>query len=233
MALILARHGERQDYADDAWLAAHLQARPWDPPLSAEGRAQAKRLPQAVRSFCQELGLELGAIYSSPMQRCVETATPTSNSELPVIVDPHLGEWLSDSFYKSWACADSNGRWGSGSLPVRPEFAEQVATPAGEWLYGGVGREVYRNTLDRPEELEVAAERVATRLETLFAASPEKAVLAVGHAGTVAAAALRLAGQPVVLPDYSIPFTGVFVLRRTSEGGWESVAFADDRHLRA
>jgi probable phosphoglycerate mutase len=82
MRLYLIRHGHT------AWLAEHrLQG--WLPgiPLDDEGRAQAQRLADHLA------GEPLAAIYASPLERAVQTATAIARPhDLPVQVVPRLGE---------------------------------------------------------------------------------------------------------------------------------------------
>jgi len=82
MRLYLIRHGHT------AWLAEHrLQG--WLPGiyLDDEGRAQAQRLADHLA------GQSLAAVYASPLERAVETATAIARPHgLPVQVEPRLGE---------------------------------------------------------------------------------------------------------------------------------------------
>jgi broad specificity phosphatase PhoE len=70
--LWLARHAQRQDFADPTW---HTTAdRPHDPGLSPDGTAQAQRLAERVAR------IRVDRIVSSPFLQAVETAHPAAES---------------------------------------------------------------------------------------------------------------------------------------------------------
>jgi 2,3-bisphosphoglycerate-dependent phosphoglycerate mutase len=71
--LMLIRHGDVYDEAEDDP----------DPPLSARGREQARRLATRLD------GLQIDAVYSSPLRRAMETAQALGRE---VIVEPRLVE---------------------------------------------------------------------------------------------------------------------------------------------
>ncbi|WP_424809765.1 histidine phosphatase family protein [Rhodococcus sp. 27YEA15] len=66
-----------------------------DPSLTAEGRAQAERLPAALAPY------RISALHSSPQKRAVETAAPVAAAlNLPVTEHPGLVEYdFEDSHY--------------------------------------------------------------------------------------------------------------------------------------
>ena len=93
--MLLVRHGERFDYVDPAWVQRNRQAEPWNPPLSEAGERQADALSLAVDTWCRNLGMKLGAVYSSPLRRTKQTAEPTAALfGLEVEPVPCLMEWL-------------------------------------------------------------------------------------------------------------------------------------------
>lgn len=84
----IARHAERQDYADSNWYRS--SDRPFDPPLSPRGIRQAKALADRLRTA------EIHHIFASPFLRTVETANPVAEVlDLPIKLEPGLGEFLS------------------------------------------------------------------------------------------------------------------------------------------
>jgi broad specificity phosphatase PhoE len=66
--LLLVRHGETD------WLSEKLAGRLPDVHLNAKGRENAERLAIMLRP------LSLAAVYSSPLERAVETAEPTARA---------------------------------------------------------------------------------------------------------------------------------------------------------
>lgn len=94
--------------------------------LSAEGRRQAAALAERMR------GLPLDALYSSPLERCLETARPISEAtgvdveEVEGVLEIDYGEWTGRPFTslrrtKLW-------REFHGATPSAPRF------PGGETL---------------------------------------------------------------------------------------------------
>jgi probable phosphoglycerate mutase len=88
----LIRHGAHD------WLGRNLVGRTPGVTLNADGHAQAQRLADAL------LAISLCAIYSSPLERALETAAPIAEAQqLPVTVDAALheidfGEWTNAEF---------------------------------------------------------------------------------------------------------------------------------------
>lgn len=86
--LLLIRHGENE-YTAKGRLAGRLPG----VNLNATGRAQAQALAAALKS------VKLTAVYSSPLERAVETAQPLAAAhKLPVVkrkglLESDLGQW--------------------------------------------------------------------------------------------------------------------------------------------
>ena len=86
--LLLIRHGEN-DYTKKHKLAGHLP----DVHLNGRGRIQAQDLAEALKD------VPLKAIYSSPLERAMETATPIAERHsLKVIqeiglIETNVGKW--------------------------------------------------------------------------------------------------------------------------------------------
>jgi broad specificity phosphatase PhoE len=116
--LVIMRHGHRQDEAEPSWAAA--AERPWDPPLSAKGRQQAKEVAYSVR----ELGLE--HVITSPFLRCLQTS-----AEIVSTLDLEQSRWAVD-----WSLAevcDPRVLFGG-----RKEVADQVARrEVDTWMWEG------------------------------------------------------------------------------------------------
>ena len=84
--LYLIRHGETEDNKTGVLMGST------DTPLNDHGRLQAANLRERINA------LEVDAIYTSPLQRAVETATLVFGDRQPIIADSslqefHFGEW--------------------------------------------------------------------------------------------------------------------------------------------
>eukprot|EP00747_Dinoflagellata_sp_TGD_P179206 gnl/TRDRNA2_/TRDRNA2_29633_c0_seq1.p1 gnl/TRDRNA2_/TRDRNA2_29633_c0~~gnl/TRDRNA2_/TRDRNA2_29633_c0_seq1.p1 ORF type:complete len:281 (+),score=30.46 gnl/TRDRNA2_/TRDRNA2_29633_c0_seq1:67-909(+) len=234
MALLLARHGERLDYIDPSWLPANLRAKPWDPPLSEDGKRQAEALASGVAAWCDKLSLELAAVYSSPFIRAKQTAEPTAaKAGLQVKVEPGLVEWVGEGFYTAWACPDSNGRWASGQQAPRPELNAALGQPIATLLGLEPPLDASEShlgcTWGRFEDATMMTERMAACADRLAALHPGRAILLVGHAGPVSAAAQYLSGAKDPQP-WLADYASLFVLARRG-GEWEMLAANDTQHL--
>ncbi|XP_057873818.2 uncharacterized protein LOC131079794 [Cryptomeria japonica] len=62
------KHGERMDNYDPQW--AESEPRPWDPPLTDDGKLQAWRTGQKLRRE----GGNITRVFCSPFLHCVQTA---------------------------------------------------------------------------------------------------------------------------------------------------------------
>lgn len=81
--VVMARHGERQDYVDKAagknWIPT--TNKPWDPPLSDTGKEQSRKMGQAIHTMIETHGLPpLTNVYSSQLIRCRQTAAAAITS---------------------------------------------------------------------------------------------------------------------------------------------------------
>jgi broad specificity phosphatase PhoE len=91
--IFLARHGNRQDFVDPNWLVAAEE--PYDPPLSADGVEQARRLGHRLR----DEGID--NIVTSPFLRTVQTAHHVSETlEVPIFIEPGFGEFLHEHSFE-------------------------------------------------------------------------------------------------------------------------------------
>jgi len=90
--VLIVRHGSRIDFIDPDWIKK--SARPFDPPLSAEGMIQA-----------QELALRLSSekifhLFSSPFLRTIATASVIATSlRLSVKIEPGACEFLEQTWF--------------------------------------------------------------------------------------------------------------------------------------
>ena len=97
--LYLIRHGQ----SDFGWEGARFttpRGDQWDPPLSADGRAQALRLAKRLRT----MELEPFTVYASPLRRASETAEAFAEevgAEISFdddLVEAHIGGWEGKPF---------------------------------------------------------------------------------------------------------------------------------------
>ncbi|WP_017324259.1 histidine phosphatase family protein [Synechococcus sp. PCC 7336] len=88
----IARHGNRQDFADPDWHKTAL--RPHDPALSADGVVQAKELGQRL------VGEGIDYIFASPFLRTIETAHHVAEAlDLPIALEEGLSEFLNPDWF--------------------------------------------------------------------------------------------------------------------------------------
>jgi broad specificity phosphatase PhoE len=159
--ILLARHGET-DWNREGRFQGHA-----DPPLNELGRTQAAALAAELS------GVELAALYSSPLRRALETAEIIG---APHGVEPVAVETLREIDVGSWQ--------GLTRTEIEARFPEQFA----RWLDYGQGWE------DGERYDELGRRVVATLLE-LAAAHDGQRILAVTHGGPIRAAFAFAAGS--------------------------------------
>lgn len=127
MAIVIIRHGERVDRKQKGW--TQNSQRPWDTPLTHNGKDQAFLSGLAIAKACEEYDLPLPSrCFSSPLHRCVQTATGVIkglnatqsrhiSQELNRIkVDHSLAESVCEHWYRSWGIDGvSDATWGGPS----------------------------------------------------------------------------------------------------------------------
>jgi broad specificity phosphatase PhoE len=203
----VARHGERLDFADASW--AGRAERPYDPPLSVEGRRQAGAL---ARRLSDE---PLAHLFSSPFLRCVESAAAIGcGRDLPVKIEAGLSEWL-------------NRDWFNGipellsieALAARYRCIDGGYRALGLARYGESGEEALRRSA-----------KVARQLVVRYSGN----LLLVGHGASVLGALTGLLGcsDTDVIPD--TPYGGLSrLVRKDKDGAWQADFVADVSHLPA
>ena len=119
--LLLIRHGEN-DFTKKGRLAGHLP----NVHLNARGREQAQDLADALKDA------PIKAIYSSPLERAMETASPIANAcNLTIIQEPDLiesfvGKWQG----RSWKALRLTKAWKIVQhTPSRFRFPEGESFP--------------------------------------------------------------------------------------------------------
>lgn len=151
MELILVRH------AEPVRVAPGESDGPVDPPLSEQGRDQARRL---ARWLAAE---PVDHVVTSPMRRAVETAAPLADAlGREPEVDDRIGEY------------DRNADHYIPVEELRVTADERwLAMIEGRWQeFGGDDPEVFR-------------ERVVTALEDIVATHSGQRVVVVGHGGVI------------------------------------------------
>jgi broad specificity phosphatase PhoE len=118
MRLLVIRHAEQEFPRAPAFE---------DPPLSATGRRQARRLAYALRERI------LSRVVSSNMVRALETARPiVSSLRVPLVVEPQLAE-ISMGDLAAWSAAEQpewdrlTACWAEGDLACACPGGESLA----------------------------------------------------------------------------------------------------------
>ena len=197
----LLRHGNRADFVDSTWRErAEL---PDDPPLSSDGVEQAKRAAHRLSSE------GITRIYASPFLRTIQTAHLVAEVlELPVLVEPGLGEHLSPAWFR-----------GPPTLHGIPTLLREYPRVSNE-------HEPLASA-QFPESTEDAYRRAAATVRALAERSPGP-MLCVGHGASVTGAAVHLAGGSD--RENLCPLAGLFLLVR--EGGrWMARLRGETSHL--
>ncbi|KAK1285084.1 hypothetical protein QJS10_CPB20g01428 [Acorus calamus] len=93
--VVVMRHGERMDLVEPLWITR--DPRPWDPPLTEDGKIKAWTTGRKIRNTP---GLRIDRVFVSPFLRCVQTASRAVSALCAVgdgsDVDPLLIEVASD-----------------------------------------------------------------------------------------------------------------------------------------
>jgi probable phosphoglycerate mutase len=161
--VLLIRHAHTDAVGE--WLAGRND----DVPLNQVGRAQAERLRARLTS------IDIGAVYSSPMQRAIETAGPLAR-ERGLRILPNLdlteidfGEWTGERL----SALDADPRWARFN-----RLRSMAAIPRGE------------------RAVDVQA-RVVRALEEARTKHPNATVAFVTHCDVIRLAILHVAGAPI------------------------------------
>jgi len=156
--LLLIRHGEN-DFLKKNKLPGHLPG----VHLNARGIEQADELARTLSP------VPIQAIYSSPLERAVETATPLSNEKqlkiniVPALTDTDVGEWAG----RSWKILRRTKEW-----KVVQETPSQFHFPGGESF-----ARVQRRIMEALEGI-IAAHGKDEMIAVVFHADPIKLALA-------------------------------------------------------
>lgn len=202
----IVRHGSRKDFEDPEW--HRTAARPYDPPLSEEGRRQAQ---ETGRRLVRE---NITHIWSSPFLRCVQTAQLIAEEiDGSFKLEEGLSEWLNPDWFS-----------------YRPDIRHR------EWLQRRYSRldtgyeSAVRATF--PESRSKMLERVGTTVDYLVKLEHGN-ILLVGHGASVQGSVARL--LEVDLEEkgdllLSIPCCSLAMLSR-EEASWSLELQGDTAHL--
>lgn len=165
----LARHGRRLDFDDPAWVRS--ASRPYDPPLSPEGRRQARAIADRLAR------VPIAHLFSSPFLRCVETADPIAERlGLTIRIERGLSEWLSSEWFP-----EPPGLFLTCELAERFPRVDVAYRSRGDARFGESGREALRR-----------AGETALALAVEF----EGSIAMVGHGASVLGAMAALLWTP-------------------------------------
>jgi broad specificity phosphatase PhoE len=175
--------------------------------LSEAGIRQAQQVARYLGSQ------PVVAVWSSPLQRALETAAVIAERlRLPVRVEPSLGEWR---MTEAWAGL----RW--DDLPTRhPGALEAYLEDPSRLDFASEG-------------LEELAQRIAGVVEQAHTTHPEGDVVLVSHQDPIQAARLLLTGRELAGLHHGKPgHAGVVTLRKV--GSWAEMAYwePDEQHPR-
>lgn len=202
--LWLARHANRQDFADPEWAAT--ADRPHDPGLSEDGIHQAKQLGRRVAA------LDIDQILSSPFLRAVETADHVADAtDDPILLEPGLGEWLNDEWFETAPTTLAPSMLADRFHRVAPQSADD---PCRRPRY--------------PESKHEALARLGATGQCLIDRHAGETLLLIGHGITVQGVLHGLVGEEV--PDPGCPLASLTKMVG-EDGSWRIALRNDTSHL--
>lgn len=158
--LLLIRHGEN-DYVKTGKLAGHIPG----VHLNEKGKQQAQALSEALQK------VPLKAVYSSPLERAMETAQPIAEShglktvQEPALMDTDVGKWQG----RSWRALRLMKAWKIVQhAPSRFRFPEGESFPEAQTRIANALERIIRRH-NKPKDI----------VAVVFHADPIK--LAVAH----------------------------------------------------
>jgi len=200
--LWLARHANRQDFADPDWAAT--ADRPHDPGLSPDGEEQARQLGRRVAT------LDVDRIVSSPFLRAVQTAHCAAEAaDTAVLLEPGLGEWHNPDWFDA-----SPDPLPASTLRARYERVVDRHTPCRRPTF--------------PESRHESLARLGATARCLTDRVEGASLLLVGHGITVLGVLHGLVGGEV--PDPGCPLASLTMVVREDDG-WTIRRRNDTSHL--
>ena len=199
--IFLARHGNREDFVDPSWPSRADE--PYDPPLSADGVEQARRLGLRLKNE----GID--AIVASPFLRTVQTAHHVNEAlERPIYLEPGFGEFLHPKTFER-----------APRLRQLSELRSDYPTLADGYVAACAQR--------YPETHPELVERAQRALEALLEKLPGT-LLVVSHAASVCA--MAMIDRDV--QSLECPLCALFCLEHDGER-WRLTLGADVEHVGA
>ncbi|PSQ95365.1 MAG: histidine phosphatase family protein [Bacteroidetes bacterium SW_9_63_38] len=200
--LWIARHANREDFANPGWGAT--ADRPHDPGLSTDGRKQAQKLGRRVAT------LDVDRIVASPFLRTVQTAHHVAEAtDDPVSLEPGLGEWANPDWFDT--------------APEPLPFSELAA----RYVRLVPDCETCREP-SFPESKHESLARLGATAQCLTDRYPNETLLLIGHGITVLGVLHGLIGSDV--PDPGCPLASLTQVIR-SDGEWAIRTRNDTSHL--
>jgi broad specificity phosphatase PhoE len=198
----LARHANRQDFADPDWAAT--ADRPHDPGLSPDGEAQARQLGRRVAA------LDVDRIVASPFLRTVQTAHYVAEAiDESVTLEPGLGEWYNPDWFDA-----APAPLPESTLVDRFERVVPGPKPCREPSY--------------PESRHESLARIGATGRCLTDRFDAESLLLVGHGITVQGVLHGLIGRDT--PDPGCPLASLTTIVRR-DGTWQIRRRNDTSHL--
>lgn len=201
-SIFIARHGHRQDMADEHW--HKTAARPLDPGLSDLGLLQARELAKRLR------GCAIDHIFASPFLRTVQTASAVADAiDCDIKVEQGICEWL-------------NPDW----MPQAPKLLSiehlHKDHPRIDLRHRSRGQRIWPE-VDEQRDAWPKVDAAMKAITSEFTGN----LLFVGHGSSVAGMALSLTGT--ALPQIFGPCSLSQITRNTN--GWEMVLCGCTKHL--
>jgi broad specificity phosphatase PhoE len=168
--LYLIRHG-RSDFGWEGERFASARGAQWDPPLSEEGREQARLLARRLRV----MDLEPFVLYSSPLRRARETAE-TFADEVGADIAPH--DDLVEAHIGGW-----EGKPFEEIVEADPEIARSIRNQQAIW-----------HRAPGAEQADGFRTRVRSAVESILDDHPDRNPLLFVHGGVINAYVGELLG---------------------------------------
>ena len=174
MKIYLIRHGETECNKDRKFYG-HL-----DVPLDEKGQSQAESLGMHIQDELVKDGVQISAIYSSPLNRAMSTAAPVSDAlNLDVkkeegLMEMDMGEWEGKSVEQVIGIKDTDG------LPL---MFRCMNKPLSHPMPGG-------------EKLQDADKRITSTMDEIIKNHlPTENIACITHGGVIAVVLCHILGE--------------------------------------